>query len=99
MIRGTELIAEERQRQIAVKGFTAANDKDYTDKQLAKAALAYVIAYIGSKFMSENYVLTKVMEWWPWPSHWFRLNEKNPRRMLAKAGALIAAELDRTNTE
>jgi hypothetical protein len=80
---GLELITNERLRQIIVEGFTADHDTTHIDKELAAAAACYVAHYVGA---GKNA--------WPWDLCWWKPSE-DPIRNLVKAGALIAAEIDR----
>lgn len=86
---GVALIQEERDRQKRVKGWTAEHDDGHTDGSLAEAAASYILA--GSQGVNRN-VLAEDL--WPWRLDEFRAD--CPRiRQLVKAGALIAAEVDR----
>ena len=79
---GIELIAAERKRQVEVEGFTTERDvKLYPTGQLVAAALCYADA----PFWHSR---------WPWSSDWWKPST-DPIRNLVKAGALIAAEIDR----
>lgn len=51
MKTGVELIAEERQRQIEVEGWTAERDAQYVDESLAFAAACYAIPPRGKKYL------------------------------------------------
>ena len=86
-MNGVELIAEERERQIEEEGWTAEHD-DATHEigDLATAGACY--AAFGSR--SSNDVPFS----WPWDHEWWKPSP-NQLRNLAKAGALIAAEMDR----
>jgi hypothetical protein len=88
-----ELIAEERHRQIDTKGFSAAHDDEHDFGQIAAAAGCYALA---------GWSNTTSQELWPWeePNPWKdqdRWNITPAERIneLVKAGALIAAEIDR----
>ena len=82
---GIELIAAERQRQIKFKGYSAAHDDGHTKRELQWAALGYV------DFPRDD---SAPHFFWPWePASWKPTGI--PLRDLAKAGALIAAEMDR----
>lgn len=81
---GTELIAAERQRQIDQEGYTPDLDREhYRDNQLIRAAMAYLTTDQPNTW------------YWPWPPSTFKPTPEDRRRELAKAGALIAAEIDR----
>lgn len=93
MKTGIELITEERERQITVEGFDAENDTAYTDGQLVEAALCYTAQ--ATNELSEFNVIhgSGVPYAWPWSRSWWKPGTKI--RNLTKAGALIAAEIDR----
>jgi hypothetical protein len=88
---GVELIAAERERQIVEEGRTPEHDDAHVAGELAQAGGAYAIQAPG---------------WWPWEQRPVMTRtatslddaptwRMNRRRELAKAGALIAAEIDR----
>jgi hypothetical protein len=89
MKTGIELIAEERDRQISVEGFTAERDKDYTDNELAWAAATYALP------SNANTPKFKRVHLWPWAKVWWKPSPDERVKELVKAGALIAAEIDR----
>lgn len=91
MKTGLELIAEERQRQIESKGFCAERDDTYVKLELLKASACYVAA----EEMRE--IDFDVSEVWPWPMETWKPSPDNRIKELQKAGALIAAEIDRLN--
>ena len=101
MKTGIELIAEERKRQIEIEGWTARHDAGYTDNQLALAAIAYAapeildpISISATKIVG---IFLRIQRhvFWPWNKKWWKPTPDNRVRELAKAGALIAAEIDR----
>jgi hypothetical protein len=85
---GAELIAAERARQIEAEGWTAEHDDtDHADGQLADAAACYALGR-ADVTISGTYL-------WPWANRWWKPASRV--RELVKAGALIAAEIDRLN--
>jgi hypothetical protein len=98
---GAIRILNERQRQMEKEGWTAEHDDEHTNSELAYAAVAYAaphIVYAKREYGNE----TRFVDVWPedWDNDW----DKRPRgkytnkkriRALEKAGALIAAEIDR----
>jgi hypothetical protein len=84
---GVELIAAERKRQIEEEGFTAEHDDMQKGGQLASAAAYYAVR-------SDMRIWLKRLLW-PWPDAWRKPTPDNRIRELEKAGALIAAEIDR----
>ena len=94
---GVSLIAAERWRQVAVEGWTAQHDAHHDGSQLARAAACYALHGAGVRQIGPYPIGTA---WpWPWPDADFKPGD-DPMRTLVKAGALIAAEIDRlTATE
>ena len=96
MKTGIELIAEERQRQIEAEGWTAEHDAEHDQGELAAAAACYAFTPFMKDEIREGY---KVPPTPMWPEFWLAKYWKptpNDRiRELQKAGALIAAEIDR----
>lgn len=89
MQTGIELITEERQRQIEKHGWTAEHDAEHSNNELSKAA----IVYASDSQVREN---SNIIDWlWPWEREWWKPTPENRIRELQKAGALIAAEIDR----
>lgn len=91
---GAELIAAERQRQVTAEGWTPEHDDEHGQGELAGAAVCYVVhalhqddPYIDD---DEPWPLPQ----WPWGRAWWKPSG-DPIRNLVKAGALIAAEIDR----
>lgn len=82
---GVEMIEAERERQISSEGWTFEHDDDHAEGELALAAQCYVMESVQP---GEGYAL------WPWESRWWKPSN-DPIRNLVKAGALIAAEIDR----
>ena len=95
-MNGAELIAAERQRQIDVEGWTAAHDDLHEECELLDAALCYG-GVAGSQILDGDggaEAKEKMLEGWPWDRAWWKPSS-DPIRNLVKAGALIAAEIDR----
>lgn len=83
---GADLIAIERERQAEIKGWTPEHDDQWGESELLIAASGYLYAgHTGN---------TSKPMGWPWHEDWWRPSE-DPIRNLVKAGALIAAEIDR----
>ncbi len=78
---GIALIATERSRQLMQEGWTIEHDDEHAGGELALAAASYAS---GEKLPS-----------WPWGDNWWKPSRANRIRELQKAGALIAAEIDR----
>lgn len=92
MKTGIELITTERARQIESEGWTAEHDDVHNQGQLVKAAIVYAAHGGGSLDTGGND--------WPWENSWLKMELHLPNfdrriKLLTKAGALIAAEIDR----
>ena len=80
---GINLIEAERERQIYQEGWTEEHDDKHVNNELALAAACYAVPDV----FSQGY--------WPptWDLSWYKPTTRI--RDLVKAGALIAAEIDR----
>lgn len=96
---GIELIAAERKRQIDKEGWTAEHDDDHTCEELATAAACYALPVRRRNDWIINRRLITIL--WPWSDEWYKpaKNSRGRIKELAKAGALIAAEIDRLERE
>lgn len=97
---GVELIAQERRRQIEKEGWSADHDSEHKDQSLAIAASIYAMPKSERRMKSVPNVLTErgfieVPKKWPWHIEWWKPTPTNRIKELTKAGALIAAEIDR----
>ncbi len=97
MKTGIQLIEQERLRQITQEGWTAEHDDRHTSGELSMAAMCYA-AYVGNTLhpdtQGDGDWDIKPPEWWPWDGSWWK-PKLDPVDNLVKAGALIAAEIDR----
>lgn len=109
MKTGLELIATERQRQIESKGYNAEHDEMESAFQLSAAAAMFIANAINKDFSGHTHYdgkgnvarfqireidTKKWQEHWPWGDHDGR-NKADVMTSLIKAGALVAAEIDR----
>lgn len=85
---GATMIETERLRQIHEEGWSAEEDDGYLNDELLFAAICYAEEPLMERM--KNLIPVK----WPWMSGWWKPSE-NQIRNLVKAGALIAAEIDR----
>ena len=105
---GTQLIADERERQISEEGFDAAHDNDHNDESLAMVAACFAapekIFVVSADISEDRIVDCNIIDAWPadWDETWDKreYDETLPTSekridLLIKAGALIAAEIDR----
>ena len=106
---GIELIAAERQRQITVEGYDAAHDAAHIHGEIAKAAACYADFACPTEERIKQLPLQRgladpetfyplrvqVPVNWPWATEYWKPSPESRIRELVKAGALIAAEIDR----
>jgi hypothetical protein len=92
---GIELIAEERTRQIESEGWTTEHDDSHADKQLAQAAACYATPANDRSYYYLTSARRRVPSLWPWNVSFWKPTPDDRVRELVKAGALIAAEIDR----
>lgn len=95
MKTGIELIAEERERQVSVEGWTPEHDAEHVEGELAAAGASYAHHH-ALRMQNALFHEAWTPGMWPWDREWWKPNS-NPIHNLAKAGALIAAEIDRLN--
>jgi len=100
---GIQLITEERQRQIEVEGFAPEHDLGYVDDELAYAAVCYAIPGDNRIYVGDKPELWPFLEKYWKPAKCEFSHDRNyiseRIRELQKAGALIAAEIDRLNND
>ena len=84
MINGIELIAAERLRQIEVEGYDEKHDFLEPLDCIVSAAISYAMVDIDRP---------EAAAWWKWD--WKYWKPKDRKRNLIRAGALIAAALDK----
>jgi hypothetical protein len=87
-MNGVEMITAERQRQIYAEGWTPEHDAGHEPEALARAAVCYAVPPDGSRQHIVNVH-------WPWRRQFWKPTPDDRIRELTKAGALIAAEIDR----
>ena len=103
-VTGALRIVRERERQIVSEGWDAEHDAQHKTGQLALAAALYAIPpyrrhpNVGGLI---NGSVDMVRALWPgsWSPRWWKPDIDNRVRELEKAGALIAAEIDRLLAE
>lgn len=95
------MIAAERRRQVEGESWTSAHDDGHDAGQIALAAACYAIESAGRDSVEYRLGHAGGIEinvdalglYWPFDRDWWKPG--NPIRNLVKAGALIAAEIDR----
>lgn len=85
-MNGIEIVARERGRHRLEHGFTDAKDDTYIHSELALAAACYALPDIMRSHM---------VSLWPWNYRHWKPAPHDRISELAKAGALIVAEIDR----
>lgn len=96
-ITGIELIHDERERQINEEGFNDVHDAQYKGNELLMGAHAYLTIDVLAELVGKDITEIGPPASWPWDIKWWK--PKDRKRNLARAGALIAAELDRIIAE
>jgi hypothetical protein len=93
-----EIISDERKRQIEVEGYTSEHDDRLSNESIARAAACYAMP----KDIREIKICPYgdlMFALWNWNERYWKPSKddtiKGRIRELAKAGALIAAEIDR----
>jgi hypothetical protein len=99
-MNGIEIIAAERQRQIDEEGFDSSNDLLAKPGSLTMAAICYALIAANDPTMRDELRrATPFTGHWPWRAEWWKPGQGNTTEdrilELRKAGALIAAEIDR----
>lgn len=85
---GASLILEERRRQIEEEGYDAMHDRHHTPQDLCRAAAAYALHEDHTDLVADG-----ARNLWPWGARFWK--PKGHLRNLVRAGALIAAAIDR----
>lgn len=98
---GIELIAAERQRQVEVERWTNDHDAaEHSRGELAIAGACYAMPHSKRKYKKKWKAMCEVKpKKWPWHSMWWKPTPDDRVRELVKAGALIAAEIDRLQNQ
>jgi len=94
---GIALITAERVRQVTEEGWTPEHDEQHERHALASAAECYLNrAFYTGPFEGPPDGMPR----WPWDLAWWKpVKDDGGIRNLVKAGALIAAEIDRIQNE
>jgi hypothetical protein len=100
MKTGVELIEEERKRQIEVEGWSIDHDAKHDRNELSLAAACYALPQFQRnqfsfvyKFGVGKHIWLPTL--WPFSSKFWKPTPNDRIKELQKAGALIAAEIDR----
>ncbi len=99
LTRGDDLIRLERRRQTDAEGYSYRHDDEHTNDELVLAAVQYALPHLRRELITtvtslpERFIGTPVD--WPWENDAWKPTPDDRVRELVKAGALIAAEIDR----
>lgn len=107
MTSGAELIAAERRRQIDQEGWTSDHDAEHGGCELLEAAACYLLAPSYGPEVRNGATIAHGPDaghrWtptgWPWEPTYWKPTPDDRVRELVKAGALIAAEIDRLSDD
>lgn len=94
MKSGIELIAAERHRQEAKEGWSPGHDDSHEYGELRRSAESYLWELRTRAFRESGQPDETPPQIWPFDAHYWKPTEDIVRQ-LVKAGALIAAEIDR----
>lgn len=95
MASGIERIATERLRQVQEEGWTPEHDDEHMRGELSGAAAAYAMSASAMiAIRSPIAVITEPPPFFQFGDEWWKPSD-DPIRDLERAGALIAAEIDR----
>lgn len=96
---GALLIARERLRQLAGEGFSPDHDRQHTQAELATAARCYITAgRVITHGGNVEAAITAALVEWPFEREWLKV-DRTALRNFEKAGALLAAQIDRDLAE
>jgi hypothetical protein len=95
---GAERIAAERRRQVEVENWTPEHDRQHRDGELSCAGYLYAMIASAQCRWANDLINFDPPGAWPWDAGWWKPSA-DPIRNLEKAGALIAAEIDRLTEE
>lgn len=99
MISGVAEIKRERKRQVTEERYGLLHDDKHNHNELAFAAVAYALPDSHRDYWVGHVDKYRRPHWWPWNPQSFKATPNNRIRELVKAGALIAAEIDRLKRE
>lgn len=94
MKTGIELIAAERKRQEMEEHWSPGHDDSHEYGELRDAAESYLHELRTRPIRASGLSMKSSPPAWPWDEHWWKPTN-DVVRQLVKAGALIAAEIDR----
>jgi hypothetical protein len=97
---GCHLIANERLRQLSK--WAVEHDDAHTRGEMVLAAICYghaALIVLSEETEIPNYARETLVDAWPWEVESWQPSENDPIDNLKKAGALIAAEIDRLERE
>lgn len=95
-------VARERERQMAVEGWTPDHDDSHEGGQMARAAACYAIGDThvsrgwGDEWHSGGSSSARI-KIWPWEARWWK--PKKRRHDLVRAAALLVAEIERLDRD
>lgn len=92
---GAGLIVVERRRQVLDERYLVGQDDKHTEDQLALAAVSYALPDRLRAHRMTAFAGRLCPLFWPWVPRYWKPTSGDRTRELVKAGALIAAEIDR----
>lgn len=96
---GAQRIADERDRQVAVENFNRGHDAEHVEGELAAAGACYgYLARLQAMGIPFEMACQTASKGWPFEFKWWKPS-LDPLRNLDRAGAFMAAEIDRIQAE
>jgi hypothetical protein len=89
ILDGISYIKRERDRQKNEEGFSVDGDLEYKNNELTSAAIVYAATE------EQRHGFHDLLGLWPFNDSWLKLSPKDRIKELSKAGALMAADIDR----
>jgi hypothetical protein len=92
-MNGIDFIANERNRQVEEEDYDQKHDRKLIHGELALAGVVYATPEEAREWIDDFYQL------WPFETKYYKPTPDDRIKELSKAGALIAAEIDRLLSE
>lgn len=94
-LSGVHLIMQERFRQVSQEKYNKQHDVKHVNGELANAGALYAMTSDQIDFMNHHWGNDMYLTLWPFDLESLKFTPENRIKQLTKAGALIAAEIDR----
>lgn len=92
---GLDVIRAERERQVLQLDWSAEHDDQYVNNELVIYAAYWASSPEESAQREQLKKTLQSIGTTGWEDNWFKYEERTPEQRIARAGALLAAEIDR----